>query len=230
MSEHRMTMSGRIVIGVVVMGLGVLFTLDNFGLLDAGQILRAWPVLLVAWGVMKILGVSTRPNAVVGVILTGIGLFLLAHNYGFIETDPWNLWPVFLILLGVSMVAGAVTRARERATSTEPSPSLNAFALMSGSERRIASQDFRGGDVTALMGGHVIDLRSAKTAPGGAVIDLLVCMGGIDIRVPSDWEVSSEALPIMGSVEDNTKPSGGPSTGRLVLKGLIVMGGVEVKN
>jgi hypothetical protein len=230
-SDNRFSLNGRMIVGIVVITLGVLFTLDNFGLIDSGAILRGWPVLLIGYGIMRLSGFCCRQNFIVGILFTGAGTLFLAHNYGWVHTDPWDLWPVFLILIGVSMVMGAFSRAHGRYGDPDASSNLTAFALMSGSERKISSQNFRGGDVTAIMGGHVLDLRSAKVAEGGsAVLDLLVVMGGVDIRVPPDWEVSSEALPVMGAVEDNSKAPGGPITGRLVLKGIILMGGVEVKN
>jgi hypothetical protein len=80
------------------------------------------------------------------------------------------------------------------------------------------------------MGGHDLDLRPARIASGPAVIDLFVWWGGVDIRVPQDWKVSCEALPIMAGIEDQTRPPAGEAKGHLILKGLVVMGGVEVKN
>ena len=101
---------------------------------------------------------------------------------------------------------------------------------MSGTERKIVSQEFTGGDVTAIMGGHDIDLRSAKAANGTCVIDLLVWWGGVDFLVPDDWKVSAEGLAIMGAIEDSTRAPSGEARGHLILRGLVVMGGVEVKN
>ena len=75
-----------------------------------------------------------------------------------------------------------------------------------------------------------IDLRPARMAGPSAVIDLFVIMGGVDMRVPEDWTVSCEAVPIMGGVEDRTRPPAGEPKGRLILRGFIMMGGVEVKN
>ena len=80
------------------------------------------------------------------------------------------------------------------------------------------------------MGGHDIDLRGAGIAGDAAVIDLFVIWGGVEIKVPPDWKVSCEALPIMGGVDDRSKAPAGEARGHLVLKGLIVMGGVEIKN
>lgn len=230
--ERRMPVTGRVIFGLVVIALGIVFTLDNLGLMNASEVLRAWPVLLIGYGVMRITGFSGRQNLVSGIIFSGIGTWLLLHNYDLIALDPWDLWPLLLVLLGISMVMGSLARSRARNAEVGSDSSFSAFALMSGTERKVTSADFRGGDCTAIMGGHVIDLRSARIAqPNGvAVIDVLVWWGGVDIKIPADWTVSSEALPVMGAVEDSSQAPTGPVTGRLLIKGIVVMGGVEVKN
>jgi hypothetical protein len=54
--------------------------------------------------------------------------------------------------------------------------------------------------------------------------------GGIEIRVPEDWMIDSQVIPLMGGVEDKTRPPTTPSPHRLVLRGMALMGGVEIKN
>ncbi len=234
MPEPRVPVTGRLVLGLVVIVMGVLFTLDNLGMADAGEILRWWPLALIAYGVTRLTGFCCRQIIVTGALFTLVGVWLLLHSLGYVRLGFWDLWPLLLVGLGASMVGGALRRSRTAAAGGVPgeevSSTLSAFALWSGSVRKVVSQDFRGGDVTAVMGGHEIDLRAAKMPAGSAVVDLLVWWGGVDIRVPEDWRVSNEAFPFMGGIEDATKAPTGEVRGTLVLKGLIVMGGVEVKN
>ena len=88
---------------------------------------------------------------------------------------------------------------------------------------------FRGGELTAFMGGCDIDLRQAAIH-GEAVIDVFAMWGGIDIRVPDDWRVIGRVTPIMGGFEDKTRPPRGAAAHTLVIRGFVLMGGVEVKN
>src|SRR5262245_54042965 len=116
---------------------------------------------------------------------------------------------------------------------------ITMFAVWSSVRRATAASRFRGGDITAIMGGGQLDLRLA-TIPTGeeAVLDIVAVMGGVEIIVPSTWEVSTPILPFMGGVEDKRFPplptdpnavrkDGG---GRLVLRGLVMMGGVHIKS
>ena len=54
--------------------------------------------------------------------------------------------------------------------------------------------------------------------------------GGIEMRVPEDWTVSRRVTPLLGGVEDKTRPPQGASAHRLMLRGFAIMGGVEIKN
>jgi hypothetical protein len=48
--------------------------------------------------------------------------------------------------------------------------------------------------------------------------------------VPEDWTVVSHLVPIMGGVEDKTRPPQTATSHRLTLRGMALMGGVEIKN
>jgi hypothetical protein len=50
-----------IVFGLILIGLGVLWTLSNLGRLDMLETLRRWwPLTLVLWGVLELLAVASR--------------------------------------------------------------------------------------------------------------------------------------------------------------------------
>ena len=106
---------------------------------------------------------------------------------------------------------------------------------MSAVRRVSTSARFRGGEVAAFMGGGRIDLRQA-TIPAGedAVIDMLAVMAGFEIFVPPTWTIATPIVPFMGSVEDHRlatpgRPQATPGP-RLVLRGLLFMGGVHIRS
>lgn len=115
-------------------------------------------------------------------------------------------------------------------STTSSNSILSVTAILGGVAKRNNSQDFRGGDVTSIMGGSEIDLRSASiTPPHEAVLEVFAMWGGIVVRVPPDWTVISQVFPILGGFADKTTPPRDESK-RLVIRGTVVMGGVEVKN
>jgi len=225
---QRTPMTGRLILGITVIALGVIFLLDELGTIDASAILRWWPAVLLGYGILKLTGTGVRQSLPAGGILSGIGLWMLLRNLGVLPYGMRDFWPILLIGIGGLMVSGGLRRAR--GGTKDSANMLSAFAFWSGVDRKVVTQDFQGGDLTAFMGGHEIDLRSARMTAESASIDLFVMMGGVDMRIPEDWSVTYDGVLIMGGVEDRTHPPAGEVKGRLILKGFVMMGGVEVKN
>jgi predicted membrane protein len=103
--------------------------------------------------------------------------------------------------------------------------------VMGGIDRQNSSLDFSGGDVTVFMGGGELDLRQAQVAGGDAVVQIFAMWGGYTFKVPSDWDVTVDVLPLLGGVSDlrshHEHREGAP---RFTLKGVVIMGGIELKN
>jgi len=103
---------------------------------------------------------------------------------------------------------------------------------MGGGELVVHSQDFRGGEVSAIMGGFEIDLRGAAISGDSATLEVFTLFGGIELKVPQEWNVVLHGTPILGMFANTAKAMADPSVPRktLILKGTAIMGGVEVKN
>ena len=108
--------------------------------------------------------------------------------------------------------------------------SISKIAVLCGSKSRITSQAFRGGDITAFMGGCELDLTAADLGPEEAVVDVFALMGGVEITVPPDWTVDARVIPFMGGMDDSTDRSTADPAKRLVIKGFVMMGGIEIKS
>ena len=52
----------------------------------------------------------------------------------------------------------------------------------------------------------------------------------IEIRVPENWTVIGRVTPLMGGVEDHTRAPQAATTHRLRIRGMVIMGGIEIKN
>ena len=105
--------------------------------------------------------------------------------------------------------------------------------MFGGGDRMIRSRAFRGGNLTAIMGGFDIDLRDADIAGDAARIEVFVMMGGIDLKVPENWTVVMDVTPFMGGADYNPRNRRAPAEGPqkvLTVSGFVFMGGVEVKH
>jgi hypothetical protein len=105
---------------------------------------------------------------------------------------------------------------------------VDVVAVLGGFERRVTTPDFRGGEITAILGGCELDLREASIVKE-AVINVFAIWGGINIKVPPDWTVVLNGTPLMGGFSEKTVTPPDASK-RLVITGYAIMGGVEVRN
>lgn len=225
--ESRRYCSPQLVFGLIVIAIGVLFTLDNLGISDAGTYLRFWPVGVIVIGLVKLWQSRGSSGGVAGFLFILAGLWLLSDSLDIIHISIRDVWPLVLVLVGASMVWRGTQVGRAR--TTDNNAWLSAVAILGGVTRGNNAPAFRGGDLTAVMGGCEIDLRQASI-DGEAVIDVFAMWGGIDIRVPEDWTVVGRVVPLLGGFEDKTRPPKSATAHKLVVRGLAIMGGIEVKN
>lgn len=235
MQTSNRRMSFQIVLGLIVIGLGVIYTLDNLGIVYADNFTRFWPILLVIYGAVKIGQSEAVPQKLWGAFWVLVGGLWVLDRMNVIFFSIWDLWPLVLVVIGAGLIwrpsRGRVTiLGVETPGGGDISSTINAVAIMGGFKRKNDSQDFRGGEATAIMGGCEIDLRKASIKEGEAVLNLFAVMGGIEIWVPEDWKVTLHGTPLLGGFEDKTHPTGIESSKHLIVKGYAVMGGVEIKN
>lgn len=212
------------VVGLFIVAAGLLMLADNLGIAEGQRMLRWWPVVVLVIGVLMFRRAPDRAAQIWAGFVTFLGgwwtLSLLANWPVRFST----IIPVGFVVLGVVIV--------QRALAPKPvdpggNPTFSDLAFWSGVERKVSTTSFRRADLTAIMGGIQMDFRNASIN-GEAVIDLFVLMGGVEIRVPPDWNVTNQIVAVMGGLQDHsTGPADSPH--RLILRGFVVMGGAEVK-
>lgn len=221
---------GRLLVGLVVVTLGVLFLLDTADVLSADRAIgRWWPVAIVAAGLLTL---AERPRATVrGALLTAGGVVLLLFTTDVLGEDAWNyVWPVVLIGLGLTIVWRWRGRAMPEAVAQ--ADVLSATAVFGGSELASADPRLRGGSMTAVFGGITLDLRESHPAPEGATVNATAVFGGVDILVPRGWRITVRSLPIFGGLDDTTDHSVplAPDAPALHVDAVSIFGGVSLRH
>lgn len=223
--------SPRVVLGGMVVLVGVLLTLDQAEVIDVRGFWQLWPLLLVGFGLSKLLGTRFASERIWGGVILIAGVLLCLENLTGLEV-PWRLiWPLALVALGVMIISRGIGRGRGLPASS--GSWFREWAVFGGGERRIVSKNFEGGEANAIFGGLDLDLREAVLEAERADLDVFVAFGGLDIRVPEDWQVVVEAVSIFGGIDDKTRPLPGKAATPakdLVIKGTVVFGGVDIKN
>lgn len=229
-SSDTVRVAPRLILGLGILTFGILWMIDNLNVYDAEAIAQWWPAIFIAVGAVRLLDPSK--NRAGSVIMIVIGTLLVLDVADLVDFDFDDLFPLLIVAVGGKLVWDAFDRRGRRtsATNADPGSHLSAFAFMAGVKRQSNATSFHSADANAIMGGVELDLRNAQIRDGEeAVVDTFAWWGGIDIRVPENWRVESKVLPLMGGFDDNTKPvsATGPV---LVVRGMAVMGAVEVKN
>lgn len=225
MKDTSSTLSSRLFFGGVLVILGLSFLLENFGAFQASSLLHNWwPMFIILFGFAQVVA---NPKSYLGagiIVLVGILLELSVLNV--LQFNVWSLFfPVVLVLIGLRVMLGTASEKLQDASKTDYA---NATASFGSSVVRNASDTYKGGLINVVFGGAKLDLRDAELDEKGAVIEVNVAFGGADIIVPTSWNVVTEGLPIFGGWENKTE---GPSSGPVLkVKGVILFGGVTIKN
>lgn len=223
--------SSQVILGLLVIGMGVLFLLDNLDILDFRHAIGFWPLAFIGAGLLVLFGDGPRSGSYTGGVLIGVGVLMILGRLGFLHISWAMTWPLVMIALGgliLFRTLGPGRVARPGAVDGSPDQVVDVVAILGGVERRITTPDFRGGEITAVMGGCALDLRESSILKE-AVLNVFTIWGGINIKVPPDWTVVLNGTPVMGGFSEKTisAPDGNK---RLVITGYAIMGGVEVRN
>jgi hypothetical protein len=224
--------AAQVVVGLLVVAMGVLFLLDNLGFLNFRHALSFWPLAFIVGGASLMVSDERRNGRVTGPILIGVGIVMLLQRMGFVELSWRIVWPLLLIAAGALIVYRTLGGGRGRVDIDKEGAAdgsvIDITAILGGVERRITTPDFRGGEVTALLGGCELDLRTSNILKE-AVLNVFAVWGGITIKVPADWTVVLNGTPVMGGFSQKTAPAP-DNAKRLIVTGYAVMGGVDVRN
>ncbi len=244
MKMKRSKNKKRVVLGMMIIAIGVLALLEKtFGDVN---LLQFWPVVFIVLGTLKIVQTEHRNGYIMGGIFITLGCLMTLSNLGWIHFRMRDWWPLLLIGGGVLMLLRGQEDGRGQGYGRDEKPSaqfdkpvsleksgsngntIDSFGIMAGNKINVISQEFAGGEATAIMGGVEIDFTKASMQKP-ATLHVFAVWGGIELFVPADWTVINNVMPIMGGVDDKTVPPLNKDK-CLVLEGYVLMAGVEIKN
>jgi len=213
----------QVFLGVLIVAVGVVALLIQLDViaLDLGQLFADWwPLIIIGVGLAALVSV---PRAWVGPsVIIAVGVFFLLRTLDVIDVNFWELWPVAVILVGLSLITSFGRRTSEEDT-------INSTVIWWGSERKTRSRQFKGGSLTAIMGGIEVDLREADIVDK-AEIAIFALWGGVEVKVPPTWRVHVSGLPLLGGWDDKTTLPLQDGAPELIVHVTAIMGGAEIKS
>ncbi|GAB4296492.1 MAG: hypothetical protein Kow0098_19720 [Ignavibacteriaceae bacterium] len=228
--------NARLIFGTLLIVLGGLFLLNTIDIIDFnfGKVFH--PGFIIAMIGVLLLIKSNKKMA--GIVLLCVGLFLfLDEIFPWLHYEKDLIWPLLLILLGAFILL------RKRIDGNKPQTGfgkqriinedmIDDVAVFGGGNKSIVSNNFKGGNITAVFGGSEIDLHQCKLSEGDNVIDVVAVFGGTTIIVPQDWNIVIDVFPLFGGFSNKIlrQPNVVIDTDRkLIIKGVVIFGGGEVK-
>lgn len=236
MSENNNSVDKRVLLGGILIFLGGIFLLNTMNVLHfrIAHVIFSWPFIMLVIGLFVLVNTEKK---FLGGILSGIGaLFLIPRVFPEVDYDGGIIIPIFLIILG----AYIILKKRKHdlpsqdafGTSTLNKDKIDDVSIFGGGTKIISSNNFQGGNVTAIFGGSEINLINCQLAEGDNVLDVLCIFGGTTIILPKEWNVVINVTSILGGFSN--KAIRNPSividqSKTLHIKGLAMFGGGEVK-
>jgi hypothetical protein len=227
MAHRQRTPSSQLVLGALIVLVGIVLLADTTGLFDTRFLFRYIPSLFVLLGVYALVRSGFRSIFGPLVVIIIAGVWQLTALDLVAAADVVDLWPVFIILFGLSLV---LSQFRSPPTGTA-SAHVTGFGIFGGSERRVTTDRFTGANLTAIFGGAELDLRDATVAEQPAHVGCVALFGGVEVRVPETWNVEMDVLPLFGGASDERPRRERDHEGvDLVVTGIAAFGGVEVNS
>jgi predicted membrane protein len=245
--------SNRVWSGLILLIIGIVFFLRNFGVYIPDW-LFSWHVFLIGLGLFLGIKRNFRGGGWLALVLVGsyftleslsgpdwtkyyfasvlavLGLYLiLTPKKSSEKKKRWGRsaeWQP-AIIEGVADAGPEATAA----SGQRPDEVIDSVNVFGGAHQNIFSKNLKGGDIVAIFGGCDLNLSQADFQ-GTITLDITAICGGVKIIIPPTWNVKSEIVAIFGGVEDKTSilPFQGEHNKLIVLKGLALFGGVDIRN
>ncbi len=234
MPEDRNQIDKRVIFGSILIGIGGLFLLNSLSIIDFrfSRIIFSWPFFLMIIGAFILANTSKK---VLGGILSGVGAFLLLPKiFPDLYFNGSVVFPVILIAFGLYILLNRMKQKNEnlRNDGSVKKDMIDDVAVFGGGSKIVYSDNFKGGNITAIFGGSEINLMSCKLAEGENVLDVLMVFGGTTVIIPKEWNIVINVTSILGGFSNKSirNPNLVIDQSRtLVIKGLTLFGGGEVK-
>lgn len=167
-----------------------------------------------------------------------LGVAYLIPEFEIMGTSSSSLvLPAALIIGGFFIIARSgkkkdCTNSIEVVTNNENT--LNLDVTFGGRKEIITSKEFKGGHISATFAGAEINMVQADNKTQPIVLDLKVSFSGIELIVPSHWEIKNDISPTFGGVEDHrsihTPTPANEEKRVLILRGTCSFASVEIKS
>ena len=222
----------KVLWGIVLISVGVIFALNAFGITDIEIFFDGWWTLfIIVPCFIGLFSERTKTGNLIG-LLIGVVLLLCCQNVlGF--DMIWKLAvPAIIVIIGLKVVFGAVfgdKAAKILENSRQNGENIQSgCATFSGQDLNFDGREFNGAELTAVFGGVKCDLRNAVIEKDCAITAESI-FGGITILVPDHVNIKINSNSIFGGVSDKKHRLAVQDAVTIYINATCMFGGVDIK-
>ncbi len=226
--QHTSSPSGKIVAGLIIVAVGVIFLLRQMGYYFP-QWLFSWPMILIVIGLIN--GAKTGFRHFVWFILVGLGIaFLLDQMYPVYHITRYA-WPLFIIGAGLFMILNRNRSWPDRATRRQhwqnrrerfvQNTNANAATPLDTTEP-IAYTQQQEQPLYAPDNASTVNTANQNTE----FVEITAVLGGIKRNILSKNVTGADITAFMGGAELNFTQA--DINGRVIIDMTLIMGGCKL--
>lgn len=220
----------KIMWGIVLVALGVVFALNALEITDIDVFFRGWWTLFII--VPSFISVFTDRDKTGGLIGLLVGLMLLLGARGYVDFRMMCKLaiPAVIIVIGLDLIFKDAfsKKAKEGVKKLKDGGPLRAAsAVFSTHDDNCSGQTFNGADYTAIFGTVNCNLQDAYLERD-VLIKVKNLLGTVNITVPDGVNVEVRSQSIFGGVT-NRIPNNEANTLTLYVEAYCLLGNVEIQ-
>ena len=220
----------RILWGIVLIFIGVIWGLNRTGVADINIFFDGWWTLfIIAPSIISLF--ESGSNKTSSIIFLVIGILLLLASQGVFEFEIlWEiLLPAIVILIGLSLIFGHKVdfNVKEKTKCLDSKDTESIFAAFGEQNVSKSGEKFEKANLNAIFGAVKLDLRDAKLEKE-TVIGAWAIFGGIEILVPDDCIVKVKGTPIFGGIS-NERKNNEDAKKTIYIEAYAIFGGLDIK-
>ena len=228
---------GKYSIALIFIVFGIMSVGRNIGLIPHGifRIVISWQMLLIVIGLFSLL-VNRSTGGFIPLI---IGTFFMIPLVTGEAARDWMraYWPLIFVFVGIFLIVKRTNPRNKCGKDFKHASydSIDGFLKIDntfGSSKQIVLDPiFKGANIENVFGGVQINLRKTALSEGDTIIRVDCTFGGVEIFAPDDWLIIFEIDSTFGGCNDKRLFVNNPDASkRLIIKGDVTFGGLEIKS
>ena len=222
----------KILWGVALVVVAVIFSLNAFGITDVEFFFDGWWTLFII--IPCLVGIFSEREKTGNIIGLAIGVFLLLCCQKVLSFNVlWKLAsPVIILIIGLKLILGAVfgDKASKMLESSKKNGEniRTVSAVFSSQNLNPDGEQFGGAELTAVFGSVNANLGKAVIEKDCAISATSI-FGGIEITVPDTVNVKINSNSVFGGVTEKNRRPDIPGAATVYINATCMFGGVEIK-